>query len=51
MKTILMLIVGLILAGCGSTQTHVRNRHGAVVQGMDAESYAVDAICACPWRL
>ena len=36
MKTILMLIVGLMLAGCGSMQSHVRNRD------------AVDAICACP---
>jgi hypothetical protein len=36
MKTILMLIVGLMLAGCGSMQNHIRNRD------------AVDAICACP---
>jgi hypothetical protein len=27
MKTILMLIVGLMLAGCGSMENHVRN-HG-----------------------
>jgi hypothetical protein len=27
MKTILMLIVGLMLAGCGSMENHVRNRH------------------------
>jgi uncharacterized protein YceK len=33
MKTILMLIVGLMLAGCGSME---RNRD------------AVDTICACP---
>jgi uncharacterized protein YceK len=26
MKTILMLIVGLMLAGCGSMENHVRNR-------------------------
>src|SRR5438094_10660481 len=36
MKTILTLIVGLMLAGCGSMENHVRNRD------------AVDAICACP---
>ena len=36
MKTILMLIAGLMLAGCGSMENHVRNRD------------AVDAICACP---
>jgi len=36
MKTILMLIVGLMLAGCGSMENHVRNRN------------AVDTICACP---
>jgi len=47
-KPILILIVGLILAGCGSTETHVRNRHGAVSLGRDAESYAVDTICVCP---
>src|SRR4030095_10777133 len=29
MKTILMLTVGLILAGCGSTGNHVRNQGGA----------------------
>ena len=26
MKTILMLIVGLMFAGCGSMENHVRNR-------------------------
>jgi hypothetical protein len=36
MKTILILIVGLMLAGCGSMENHVHNRD------------AVDAICACP---
>jgi hypothetical protein len=36
MKTILMLIVGLMLASCGSMENHVRNRD------------AVDTICACP---
>jgi len=39
MKTILMLIVGLMLAGCGSMEKHSHNRN------------AVDTICACPWRL
>jgi hypothetical protein len=48
MKIILMLIVGLMLAGCGSMETHVRNRDGAMSLGKDAKSYAVDAICACP---
>ena len=43
-----MLIVGLMLAGCGSMETHVRNRDGAVSQGIDAESYVVNTICACP---
>jgi len=50
MKTILMLIVGLMLAGCGSVgsarpatneRKHARNRN--VV-----EHTAVDTICACP---
>jgi hypothetical protein len=36
MKTVLMLIVALMLAGCGSMENHVRNRD------------AVDTICACP---
>jgi hypothetical protein len=56
MKTILMLIVGLMLAGCGSMENDVRNRDegarrsGAVHQpvGKDGEARAVDTICACP---
>ena len=36
MKTILILIVALMLAGCGSMENHARNRD------------AVDVICACP---
>jgi hypothetical protein len=43
-----MLTIGLMLAGCGSTETHVRNRHVAVAQGRDVERDVVDAICACP---
>ena len=31
MKTILMLIVGLMLAGCGSMENHVRNRADRIV--------------------
>ena len=47
MKIILMLIVGLMLAGCESTENHVRNR------AVDRNRYlvehnAVDTICACP---
>ena len=50
MKTILMLIVGLMLAGCGSVPSarpatnereHTRNRNAV-------EHTAVDTICACP---
>jgi uncharacterized protein YceK len=56
MKTILMLIVGLMLAGCGSMENHVRNRDegtrrsGVVHQPVrnDGEARAVDMICACP---
>jgi uncharacterized protein YceK len=56
MKTILMLIVGLMLAGCGSMENHVRNRDkdarrsGVVHQPVsnDGEVRAVDMICACP---
>ena len=48
MKTILMLIIGLMLAGCGSTGNHVRDS-----DAMDRHRYmvghtAVDTICACP---
>ena len=56
MKTILMLIVGLMLAGCGSMEKHVRNRDegarrsGVVYQpvGNDGEARAINIICACP---
>jgi uncharacterized protein YceK len=52
MKIILMLIVALMLAGCGSMENHVRNRDtqpGAyAVTASDAiRDTAVDAICAC----
>ena len=36
MKTILMLIIGLMLAGCGSTGNHVRDR-----DAMDRNRYLV----------
>ena len=56
MKIILMLIVGLMLAGCGSMENHVHNRDerarrsGVVHQpaSNDGEVRAVDTICACP---
>jgi uncharacterized protein YceK len=53
MKTILMLIVALMLAGCGSTEHHVRNRDAqpgayAVTASDAIMDTAVDAICACP---
>jgi hypothetical protein len=56
MKTVPMLIVGLMLAGCGSMKNHVRNRdEGARRSGVvhqpvsnDGEVRAVDTICACP---
>ena len=54
MKTILTLMVGLILAGCGSTENHVRN-HGVGAASTSAgpsagpgDRIAVDTICACP---
>jgi hypothetical protein len=52
MKTILMLIVGLMLAGCGSMENHVRN-HGVASTSRPAlqdrgNGIAVDTICACP---
>jgi hypothetical protein len=52
MKTILMLIVGLMLAGCGSMDNHVRN-HGVASNSRLAlqdrgNGIAVDTICACP---
>jgi hypothetical protein len=49
MKTILMLIVGLMLAGCGSMENHVRNRTPAPgAQRGSGDVVAVDTICACP---
>jgi uncharacterized protein YceK len=51
MKTILMLMVGLMLAGCGSMENHVRNqkqKRERVTLLQQGERYAVDTICACP---
>ena len=48
MKTILMLIVGLLLAGCESTGNHVRNRDAVDRNRYLVEHNAVDTICACP---
>ena len=48
MKTILMLIVGLMLAGCGSTGNHVRNRDAVDRNRYLVEHNVVDTICACP---
>jgi len=48
MKTILMLIVGLMLAGCESTGNHVRNRDAMDRNRYLVEHNAVDTICACP---
>jgi hypothetical protein len=46
MKTILTLIVGLMLAGCGSMENHVP------ISGPSSydrgNRIAVDTICACP---
>jgi len=53
MKTILMLALGLMLAGCGSMENHVQN-HGVASRSQFAElpdpgnTVAVDTICACP---
>ncbi len=47
MKTILMLIVGLMLAGCGSMENQVRNRTTAL-GAQRGDAVAVDTICACP---
>ena len=52
MKTILMLIVGLMLAGCESMGSHVRN-HGVASTPQPplpdpGDTIAVDTICACP---
>jgi uncharacterized protein YxeA len=48
MKTILMLVVGLMLAGCGSTGNHVHNRDAVDRNRYLVEHNAVDTICACP---
>ena len=49
MKTILMLTVGLILAGCGSTENHVRNNGVSTFPEYDrGDRIAIDTICACP---
>jgi hypothetical protein len=52
MKTILMLIVGLMLAGCGSMENHVRNHAVASTSRPPlqdpGDTIAVDTICACP---
>jgi hypothetical protein len=46
MKTIPMLIVGLMLAGCGSMENHVpTSSPGSYDRG---NRIAVDMICACP---
>ena len=46
MKTILMLIVALMLAGCGSMENHVpTSGPGSYDRG---NRIAVDTICACP---
>ena len=42
MKTILMLIVALMLAGCGSTGNHVRNRDAVDRNRYLVEHNAVD---------
>jgi uncharacterized protein YceK len=47
MKTILMLIVGLMLAGCGSMEKHTRMTKLEAVN-LDGNRNAVDMICACP---
>jgi hypothetical protein len=49
MKTILMmLIVGLMLAGCGSMENHVRNVNLPAPLPDPGDTIAVDTICACP---
>jgi hypothetical protein len=52
LKTILTLIVGLMLAGCGSMENHVRN-HGVASASQaplpdPGDTIAVNTICACP---
>ena len=52
MKTILKLIVGLMLVGCGSMGNHVRNQGVASTSRLPLRDrgdwIAVDTICACP---
>ena len=54
MKTILMLTVGLMLAGCGSMEKPmVSEKHGAPPTSAGnlagpGDRIAVDTICACP---
>ena len=43
MKTILMLIVGLMLAGCGSMENHVRNQGVASTPVQDRGDWIADA--------
>jgi hypothetical protein len=52
MKTILMLTVALMLAGCGSMENNVHN-HGAPPTSAGplagpGDRIAVDMTCACP---
>ena len=48
MKTLLMLIVGLMLAGCESMENHVGNPDAVHRNRYLVEHNAVDTICACP---
>jgi uncharacterized lipoprotein YmbA len=50
MKKTLMLTLGLMLAGCGSTENHVRGNGLASTfpEYQPGERIAVDTICACP---
>jgi uncharacterized protein YceK len=52
MKIILMLIVWLMIAGCGSTESHVRNDKApptsAGALAGPGDRIAGEIICACP---
>jgi uncharacterized protein YceK len=50
MKTILMLIVGLMLAGCGSVRSarQATNEREHTGDRNAVDHNAVDTICACP---
>jgi hypothetical protein len=48
MKTLLMLMVGLLLAGCGSMEHHAGNGDAVYRHRYLVEHTAVDTICACP---